>query len=176
MPSVAAVTPRKMLPPPMTMAISTPVRCTWTISSAMLASVSASMPVRRPPISASPESFRRTRPYLGPAIRLAFIVAPMEYVNLGSTGLKVSRLCLGTMTYGTSQWRPWILDEDASRPFLREALESGINFFDTANMYSNGASEEVVGRALRDFARRDEVVIATKVFFPTGKGPNDRGL
>ena len=100
----------------------------------------------------------------------------MEYVNLGATGLKVSRLCLGTMTYGTSQWRPWILDEDASRPFLREALEAGINFFDTANMYSNGASEEVVGRALRDFARRDEVVIATKVFFPTGKAPNDRGL
>src|SRR5205823_7572213 len=84
--------------------------------------------------------------------------------------------CLGCMTYGTSQWRPWILDEDASRPFIREALEAGINFFDTANMYSNGASEEVVGRALRDFAKRENVVIATKVFFPTGKGPNDRGL
>ncbi len=100
----------------------------------------------------------------------------MKYVNLGATGLKVSRLCLGCMTYGTSKWRPWILDEEESRPFLREALEAGINFFDTANMYSNGVSEEVVGRALHDFAKRDEVVIATKVFFPTGKVPNDRGL
>ena len=112
----------------------------------------------------------------GPGHSAAFIVAPMQYVNLGSTGMKVSRLCLGTMTYGTSKWRPWILDEDESRPFLREALEAGINFFDTANMYSNGVSEEVVGRALRDFAKRDEVVIATKVFFPTGNAPNDRGL
>jgi 1-deoxyxylulose-5-phosphate synthase len=100
----------------------------------------------------------------------------MKYVNLGATGLKVSRLCLGTMTYGTPQWRPWILSEEDSRPFIREALEAGINFFDTANMYSNGVSEEVVGRALRDFAQRDGVVIATKVFFPTGKAPNDRGL
>jgi aryl-alcohol dehydrogenase-like predicted oxidoreductase len=100
----------------------------------------------------------------------------MKYVNLGSTGLKVSRLCLGCMTYGSSQSRPWILDEEQSRPFMREALEAGINFFDTANMYSNGVSEEVVGRALRDFAKRDEVVLATKVFFPTGKGPNDHGL
>ena len=74
----------------------------------------------------------------------------MDYVRLGSSGLKVSRLCLGTMTYGTPEWRPWILTEEQSRPFLREALESGINFFDTANMYSNGVSEEVVGRALRD--------------------------
>ncbi|GAC1435198.1 MAG: aldo/keto reductase [Thermoanaerobaculia bacterium] len=100
----------------------------------------------------------------------------MQVVNLGRTGLKVSRLCLGTMTYGTPEWRPWILTEEASRPFLREALEAGINFFDTANMYSNGVSEEVVGRALRDFAKRDEVVIATKLFFPMGKAPNDRGL
>lgn len=100
----------------------------------------------------------------------------MLHVNLGRTGLKVSRLCLGTMTYGTPEWRPWVLSEEQSRPFIREALESGINFFDTANMYSNGMSEEVVGRAVRDFAKRDEVVIATKVFFPTGKGPNDRGL
>jgi len=80
------------------------------------------------------------------------------------------------MTYGTPEWRPWILAEEESRPFIREALEAGINFFDTANMYSNGVSEEVVGRALRDFATRDAVVIATKVFFPTGKAPNDRGL
>jgi aryl-alcohol dehydrogenase (NADP+) len=100
----------------------------------------------------------------------------MKYVNLGSTGLKVSRLCLGTMTYGTTEWRPWILSEEASRPFIAEALEAGINFFDTADMYSNGMSEEVVGRALRDFAKRDEVVIATKVFFPMGNAPSDRGL
>ncbi len=100
----------------------------------------------------------------------------MQYVNLGRSGLKVSRLCLGTMTYGTPEWRPWILSEEESRPLIREALEAGINFFDTADMYSNGVSEEVVGRALRDFAKRHEVVIATKVFFPTGKAPNDRGL
>jgi aryl-alcohol dehydrogenase (NADP+) len=80
------------------------------------------------------------------------------------------------MTYGSSQWRPWILDEEASRPFLRRAIEAGINFFDTADMYSLGASEEVLGRALRDFSSRDQVVIATKVFFPVEKGPNDRGL
>jgi aryl-alcohol dehydrogenase (NADP+) len=81
------------------------------------------------------------------------------------------------MSYGTPQWRDWVLDEETSRPFLQRALEAGINFFDTADMYSNGASEEVVGRALKDFARRDEVVIATKVFFPTAKrDPNARGL
>src|SRR6186997_490255 len=90
----------------------------------------------------------------------------MDYVRLGNTGLKVSRLCLGAMTYGTPEWRPWVLDEAASRPFIKRALEHGINFFDTANMYSRGVSEEVVGRALKDFARRDEVVIATKVFYP----------
>ena len=100
----------------------------------------------------------------------------MDYVRLGRTGLKVSRICLGCMTYGTPQWRDWVLDEEASRPFLRRALELGINFFDTADMYSNGASEEVVGRALKDFARRDEVVIATKVYFPMGGAPNARGL
>ncbi|HEX9161637.1 MAG TPA: aldo/keto reductase [Thermoanaerobaculia bacterium] len=100
----------------------------------------------------------------------------MDIVNLGRTGLKVSRLCLGTMTYGTPEWRPWVLDEEQSRPFLREAIEAGINFFDTADVYSHGVSEEVVGRALRDLAKRDEVVIATKVFFPGGGGANDRGL
>jgi aryl-alcohol dehydrogenase (NADP+) len=100
----------------------------------------------------------------------------MDYVNLGRTGLKVSRLCLGMMTYGTPQWRAWVLDEEASRPFVRRALDAGINFFDTANMYSNGLSEEVLGRAMKDFTRRDEVVIATKVFFPTGDKPNQRGL
>jgi 1-deoxyxylulose-5-phosphate synthase len=90
----------------------------------------------------------------------------MDYVRLGSTELTVSRLCLGTMTYGTPNWRPWVLDEAASRPFIKRALDHGINFFDTANMYSRGVSEEVVGRALKDFAKRDEVVIATKVFYP----------
>ncbi|MEN9937869.1 MAG: hypothetical protein RLZZ387_4448 [Chloroflexota bacterium] len=100
----------------------------------------------------------------------------MQYINLGRTGLKVSRICLGTMTYGDPAWRDWVLGEEASRPFIRRALELGVNFFDTADMYSVGVSEEVVGRALRDFARRDDVVIATKVFNPMGPGPNDRGL
>ncbi len=101
----------------------------------------------------------------------------MEYARLGNTGLMVSRICLGTMTYGrpTERW-PWALDEESSRPFIRKALELGINFFDTADVYSAGASEEVVGRALKDFARRDEVVLATKVFNPMGPGPNDKGL
>lgn len=100
----------------------------------------------------------------------------MQYVNLGRTGLKVSRICLGMMTYGTSEWRDWVLDEAEARPFIRRALELGINFFDTADMYSRGVSEEVTGRALRDFAGRDEVVIATKVFFPLGDKPNQGGL
>ncbi len=100
----------------------------------------------------------------------------MHYVNLGKSGLKVSRLCLGAMTYGTPAWRPWVLSEEESRPFIKRALELGITFFDTADMYSLGASEEVLGRALRDFTTRDQVVIATKVFFPMGEGPNDRGL
>ncbi|HEX4751164.1 MAG TPA: aldo/keto reductase [Bryobacteraceae bacterium] len=97
-------------------------------------------------------------------------------MNLGRTGLKVSRLCLGCMTYGSSKWRDWVLDEEQSRPLIERALEAGINFFDTANVYSNGASEEVVGRALRDFAKRDEVVIATKLFNPMREDPNGRGL
>ena len=101
----------------------------------------------------------------------------MQYANLGSTGLKVSRLCLGTMTYGSSKWRPWVLDEDASRPLIQQALEAGINFFDTADMYSLGASEEVLGRALKDFGpTRDKLVIATKVFYPAGDDLNQRGL
>lgn len=100
----------------------------------------------------------------------------MEYTNLGNTGLKVSRLCLGCMTYGTSQWREWVLNEEESRPFIQRAWEAGINFFDTANMYSNGVSEEVVGRALCDFARRDEIVLATKVYNPMRNDPNGRGL
>lgn len=100
----------------------------------------------------------------------------MQYVNLGKTGLKVSRLCLGMMSYGSSQWRDWVLDEDDSRPFIKRALELGINFFDTADIYSLGLSEEVTGRALRDFARRDEVVIATKIFNPMSDKPNHGGL
>ncbi len=100
----------------------------------------------------------------------------MEYVHLGRAGLKVSRICLGMMTYGTSQWREWVLDEEEARPFVRRALELGINFFDTADMYSIGVSEEVTGRALRDFARREEVVLATKVYHPMSQDVNDRGL
>ena len=106
----------------------------------------------------------------------------MEYVNLGRTGLKVSRLCLGCMTYGRAAdtalypHNAWTLDEDQSRPFLRQALELGINFFDTADYYGLGHSEEILGRALRDFAHRDEVVIATKVFYRMGKDPNTGGL
>ena len=101
----------------------------------------------------------------------------MDYVKFGNTGLMVSKLCLGTMTYGepTDRW-PWALDEEKSRPFIKKALELGINFFDTADVYTNGASEEVVGKALKDFASRDEVVLATKVFNPMGPGPNDKGL
>jgi aryl-alcohol dehydrogenase-like predicted oxidoreductase len=100
----------------------------------------------------------------------------MEYVNLGKTGLKVSRLCLGCMTYGSTKWREWMLNEEESRPFFQRALEAGINFFDTANVYSDGVSEEITGRALRDFAKRDEVVIATKVFNPMRPDANGRGL
>jgi aryl-alcohol dehydrogenase-like predicted oxidoreductase len=101
----------------------------------------------------------------------------MEYARLGGTGLKVSRICLGCMTYGAPSWRDWVLDEEKSRPFLRRALEAGINFFDTADMYSLGASEEVLGRAVKDFApSRESVVIATKVYFPLTKGPNQGGL
>jgi 1-deoxyxylulose-5-phosphate synthase len=100
----------------------------------------------------------------------------MRYVNLGRSGLKVSRLGLGVMSYGTSDSKDWILNEDQGRTFIRRALELGINFFDTANMYSRGVSEEILGRAIRDFARRDEVVIATKVFFPMSDDPNGRGL
>jgi 1-deoxyxylulose-5-phosphate synthase len=101
----------------------------------------------------------------------------MEYVRLGNTGMKVSRICLGTMTYGkvTDRWK-WALNEEESRPFIKKALELGINFFDTADIYSYGASEEIVGKALKDFAKRDEVVIATKVFNPMSNDPNDTGL
>jgi 1-deoxyxylulose-5-phosphate synthase len=101
----------------------------------------------------------------------------MQYVNLGRSGLKVSRLCLGTMSYGTSKWRPWVLDEAESRPFYKRAFELGINFFDSADMYSKGVSEEVLGRAIKDLGRRHEVVIATKVFYPIDENdPNGQGL
>lgn len=101
----------------------------------------------------------------------------MDYVRLGQTGLKVSRLCLGMMTYGTSEWRDWVLNEAESRPFVKRALELEINFFDTADVYSQGVSEEVTGRAIRDLvSNRDDVVVATKVYNPMGSGPNDRGL
>jgi aryl-alcohol dehydrogenase (NADP+) len=101
----------------------------------------------------------------------------MRYSNLGSTGIKVSRICLGAMTYGSKRWREWVLDEEESRPFIKRALELGINFFDTADMYSLGKSEEVLGRALKDFGpSRDKLVIATKVFFPMGDTPNEKGL
>jgi aryl-alcohol dehydrogenase-like predicted oxidoreductase len=100
----------------------------------------------------------------------------MDYTRLGRTGLKVSRLCLGAMTYGDPAWRPWILSEEQGRPFIRRALEHGINFFDTADMYSLGRSEEVLGRALRDFSSRHQVVIATKAYYQMSDDPNDRGL
>ncbi len=103
----------------------------------------------------------------------------MEYVNLGHSGLKVSQICLGCMSYGDTSkgWHgDWVLSEDESRPFIREAVEAGINFFDTANMYSLGASEEVIGRLLPEFARRDEIVVATKAFLPWRQAPNAGGL
>nr|WBO81970.1 aldo/keto reductase [Streptomyces sp. SBE_14.2] len=102
----------------------------------------------------------------------------MQYVKLGSTGLDVSRICLGCMTYGLPDRgvHEWTLDEEASRPLIRQAVEAGINFFDTANVYSDGTSEEIVGRALADYARRDEIVLATKVHGRTHPGPNGRGL
>jgi len=101
----------------------------------------------------------------------------MEYVNLGKTGLKVSRICLGTMTYGSKKWREWVLEDAESRPFIQRALEAGINFFDTADVYSIGVSEEILGRALKDFGpSRDKLVIATKVFNAMGDDPNQRGL
>jgi aryl-alcohol dehydrogenase-like predicted oxidoreductase len=101
----------------------------------------------------------------------------MDYVNLGSTGLKVSRLCLGAMTYGSKKWREWVLEEEEARPFFRRAIEAGINFFDTADVYSLGVSEEITGRALKEYGpSRDKVVIATKVFSVMGDDPNQKGL
>lgn len=100
----------------------------------------------------------------------------MRFTTLGSTGMTVSRICLGCMSYGTPDWRPWVLSEDDARPFFRRAIEAGINFFDTADMYALGVSEEVTGRALREYGRLDDLVIATKVYFPLADGPNAGGL
>ena len=101
----------------------------------------------------------------------------MRYTHLGRTGVTVSRICLGCMSYGTPEWRPWVHDADASAPFFKRAIEGGINFFDTADMYSRGVSEEVTGRALAELCRRDEVVIATKVYLPLrDEGANRMGL
>ena len=100
----------------------------------------------------------------------------MEYTNLGRTGLQVSRICLGMMSYGTSEWRDWVLNLEDSRPFVKRALDLGINFFDTADMYSLGVSEEVTGKLLWEQVKRHEVVLATKVFMPMSDDLNDRGL
>ncbi|MGM0900282.1 MAG: aldo/keto reductase [Bacillota bacterium] len=102
----------------------------------------------------------------------------MEYVKLGITGLEVSRICLGCMGFGDKErWlHPWVINEENTRPIIKKALDLGINFFDTANVYSDGTSEEYVGRALKDYAKRDEIVLATKVYFPMHDGPNSKGL
>ena len=100
----------------------------------------------------------------------------MQYTTLGETGLEVSRICLGMMSYGDPDWRDWILSEEDARPMVRRALDAGVNFFDTADMYSKGVSEEVTGNLLGEMARRDEVVIATKVYFPMSDAPNRGGL
>lgn len=101
----------------------------------------------------------------------------MQYVNLGNTGLKVSRICLGMMTYGSKKWRQWVLEETESLPFIQRAWDAGINFFDTADVYSNGVSEEILGRAVRQLGMaRERVVIATKLNGPMGESPNERGL
>jgi 1-deoxyxylulose-5-phosphate synthase len=100
----------------------------------------------------------------------------MKYTTLGRTGVTVSRLALGCMSYGTPSWRPWVLTEEQAQPFFRRALEAGINFFDTADMYSMGVSEEITGRALRAHGRMEEIVLATKVHFPMSPGPNMGGL
>ena len=96
----------------------------------------------------------------------------METVKFGKTGMQVSKVCLGCMTYGSTKWREWVLEEEASRPFIREALEKGVNFFDTADVYSQGVSEEILGRALKEYAKRPEVVIATKVHGVMGASAN----
>src|SRR5258706_10117576 len=100
----------------------------------------------------------------------------MKYAELGKSGFMASRLCLGLMSFGSKSWRPWVLSEEEGRTFIKRALELGINFFDTADMYSRGVSEEILGRAVKDFAKRDQVFIGTKVFYPMSDDPTDRGL
>ena len=100
----------------------------------------------------------------------------MDTVSFGRTGLKVSRLCFGTMTIGSSDWKPWVLDKDKARPLLRKCLDLGITFFDTANWYSTGESERVLGNVLLKMQPRDRLVIATKAYYPMSEDPNDRGL
>lgn len=100
----------------------------------------------------------------------------MDFVRFGTSGLRVSRLCLGCMTYGDPAWRPWVLNETESRQHIKNALDAGINFFDTADVYSQGMSERILGKAIADYGKRDDAIIATKVFFPTSDKPNDRGL
>src|SRR3972149_9050262 len=101
----------------------------------------------------------------------------MKYVNLGKSGLKVSRLCLGMMSYGTKTWRDWVLEEKDAGPFIKRALEAGINFFDTADVYSLGESEKVLGNLLKHFGvKREQVIVATKVYHPISDDVNDRGL
>src|SRR5512138_3525101 len=101
----------------------------------------------------------------------------MEYVNLGKTGMKVSRLCLGMMSYGSKQWREWVLEEQDAKPFVQRALEAGINFFDTADIYSLGESERITGKLLKELGgKRENVIVATKVYQQMSDDPNDRGL
>ena len=101
----------------------------------------------------------------------------MQYVNLGASGVKVSRICLGTMNFGSKRWRSWMLEDAEARPLIKRALDLGINYFDTANFYSAGASEELLGRVLKDIGPpRDRLVVSTKVFYPVGDDPNQRGL
>jgi len=100
----------------------------------------------------------------------------MQFTTLGTTGLTVSRICLGCMSYGDPKWRPWVLDERAAQPFFRAALDAGINFFDTADMYSLGVSEEITGRALRSMGNLEEIVLATKVFWPRTKYASDEEM
>src|SRR5882724_7626997 len=101
----------------------------------------------------------------------------MQYANLGTTGIRISRICLGCMTYGSKKWREWVLEEEESRPFIGRALEHGINFFDTADVYSLGESERILGNCLKHFAvKRERVIIATKVFSAMSDELNDRGL
>src|SRR5579864_3019317 len=107
--------------------------------------------------------------------RTTYSGAFMEYTKLGKTGTTVSRICLGCMSYGDKKWRDWVLDSNEAREHFRASLDAGVNFFDTADVYSNGVSEEVTGRWLAEMASRDDTVIATKVHGPMGKGPNRAG-